>query len=122
MTSPAEVYSPGLEGVVAGETALSTVVDGLRYRGYPVTELAQHTSYDEVAYLLLYGDLPDKQTLKEFQARLVAARAIPPALTNLLKALPKDVLPMDALRSSVSVFAHFDPDAQDNSHAANLRK
>ena len=53
--SAAEIYSPGLEGVIAGETAISTVSGGLRYRGYPVTELAEKTSFDEVAYLLLYG-------------------------------------------------------------------
>src|SRR6516162_1507582 len=53
-----EIYSLGLEGVIAGETAISTVVDGLRYRGYAVTELAEKTTFDEVAYLLLHGELP----------------------------------------------------------------
>ena len=53
-----ETYSPGLEGVIGGETAVSTIVDGLSYRGYPVTELAERVTYDEVAYLLLHGDLP----------------------------------------------------------------
>ena len=52
-TSPA--YSPGLEGVVAGETAVSTIEGGLKYRGYSVGELAEHCAFDEVAYLLLYG-------------------------------------------------------------------
>ena len=56
MTTPA--YSPGLEGVIAGETAICTVEGGLSYRGYAVGDLAQHCSFDEVAYLLLYGELP----------------------------------------------------------------
>ena len=54
MSAP-EIYSPGLEGVIAGETAISTITGGLRYRGYPVTELAEKATFDEVAYLLLYG-------------------------------------------------------------------
>src|SRR5215470_4402523 len=102
MSAP-EVYSPGLEGVIAGETAISTVTGGLRYRGYPVTELAQLTTFDEVAYLLLYGELPKKQELANFQKRVAAARQIPGCLRELFKALPKNVPPMDVLRTAVSV-------------------
>jgi citrate synthase len=120
--NPSENYSPGLEGIVAGETAISTVTGGLRYRGYPVTELAEKTTFDEVAYLLLHGDLPTARQLADFQKRLTAARQIPVALRDLLKALPRATVPMDALRSAVSILAHFDPDTDDNSHAANLRK
>src|SRR5262245_31181678 len=120
--SAQEIYSPGLEGVIAGETAVSTVEGGLRYRGYPVTELAEKASFDEVAYLLLYGDLPKKQELAESQKRVAAARHIPACLTELFKALPKDAIPMDVLRTGVSIFAHFDPDVADNSEATNLRK
>ena len=61
-----EVYSPGLEGVIAGETAISTIVDGLRYRGYAVAELCERCTFDEVAYLLLHGDLPTARHLAEF--------------------------------------------------------
>ncbi len=120
--STAEVYSPGLEGVIAGETAISTIVGGLRYCGYPVTELAEHATFDEVAYLLLHGELPNKAQLADFQRRLAGARSIPQPLRDLLGALPKDVVPMDAVRSAVSVLAHFDPDTQDSTRAANLRK
>src|SRR5258707_1873243 len=119
---PAEIYSPGLEGVIAGETAISTVEGGLRYRGYPVTELAERTQFDEVAYLLLHNELPTAPQLADFQKRVAAARQIPVALTSLLKAIPPTTATMDALRSSVSVLAHFDPDAADSSHAANVRK
>jgi citrate synthase len=120
--SAAEVYSPGLEGVIAGETAISTVTGGLRYRGYPVTELAEKATFEEVAYLLLHGELPKARQLGDFQARVAAARKLPDPLRDLLRKLPRDVVPMDALRSAVSVLAHFDPDTADNGHGANLRK
>jgi citrate synthase len=120
--STAEVYSPGLEGILAGETAISTVEGGLRYRGYPVTELAEKASFEEVAYLLLYGDLPAARPLTDFQKRVAAARQIPEPLRGLLKAIPRDTVPMDALRSAVSVLAHFDSETSDSSHAANVRK
>jgi citrate synthase len=124
--STTETYSPGLEGVIAGETGISTVagtgVEGLSYRGYPVGELAEKATFDEVAYLLLHGDLPNARQLADFQKRLAAGRRLPEPLRELLKALPKWTPPMDALRSAVSVLAHFDQDAPDNSHDANLRK
>lgn len=121
MSAP-EIYSPGLEGVIAGETAISTVTGGLRYRGYPVTELAKAVSFDEVAYLLLYEELPTGKQLADFQKRLADARKIPAALSELLKAIPKDAVPMDVVRSAVSVLAHYDPDTGASTREANLRK
>ena len=115
-------YTPGLEGVIAGETAISSIQDGLRYRGYPVGELVDKATFDEVAYLLLYGDLPKAGELKTFRARLSAARSVPEPLRALLRALPNQTPGMDALRSSISVLAHFDPDTADFSQPANLRK
>src|SRR5437868_1584244 len=120
--SAAEIYSPGLEGVIAGETAISTVEGGLRYRGYPVTELAEQCQFDEVAYLLLYGDLPAPKQLADFQARVAAARRLPAPLKELFPHLPKWTPPMDSLRTAVSILAHFDQDVDDNSTEANLRK
>jgi citrate synthase len=120
MTTPA--YSPGLEGVTAGETAICTVEGGLSYRGYGVGDLSAHCSFDEVAYLLLYGELPTAAQLKEFQTRVAAARRLPPPLKELLAALPKWTTPLDALRTAVSALGHFDQDAADNSRDANLRK
>jgi citrate synthase len=120
--SSSEIYSPGLEGILAGETAISTVEGGLRYRGYPVTELAETAGFDEVAYLLLYNELPTASQLTEFEKRVAAARHIPEPLARLLHALPRTTNPMDALRSAVSVLAHFDAEADDSSHAANVRK
>src|SRR5581483_2941064 len=122
MSDPKETYSPGLEGVIAGETALSTIVDGLSYRGYPVTELADKASFDEVAYLLLHGELPNAAQLGAFQKRVASARQLPPALSALLKSIPRETAPMDAIRSSVSVLAHFEPEVDDSSRDANIRK
>lgn len=115
-------YSPGLEGVVAGESAICTVEDGLRYRGYAVGELAKVASFDEVAYLLLYGDLPNALELGRFQSRVAMARRLPEAIHHLFHAIPKWTPPLDVLRTVVSALAHFDPDVSDNSHEANLRK
>jgi 2-methylcitrate synthase/citrate synthase II len=120
--STAEVYSPGLEGVIAGETAISTVAEGLSYRGYPVTELAQHATFDEVAYLLLHGELPEARQLADFRNRVAIARRLSEPLRDLLEALPRWTPPMDALRSAVSVLAHFDQDTPDSSRDACLRK
>jgi citrate synthase len=117
-----EVYSPGLEGVIAGETAVSTVAEGLTYRGYPVGELAERATFDETAYLLLYGELPTAPQLADFQRRLAAARRLPEPLRVLLRSLPPATPPMDALRSAVSVLAHFDPEVPDSSRPANQRK
>jgi citrate synthase len=120
--SAAEVYSPGLEGVIAGETAISTVTGGLRYRGYPVTELAEKTTFDEVTFLLLHGDLPTVGQLADFEKRVTAARQLPGPLRDLLRVLRPSTPPMDALRTAVSVLAHYDPDTGDNSPEANVRK
>ena len=121
-------YSPGLEEVIAGQTAIS-VINGegqgeadLHYRGYAIAELVEQTSFEEVAFLLLCGELPNGAELKGFQERLAAARSLPWPLVDLLRALPLGTPPMDAVRSAVSVLAHYDPDGEDNSRAANLRK
>jgi citrate synthase len=117
-----EIYSPGLEGVIAGETAVSTIEGGLRYRGYPVGELVENAGFDEVAFLLLHGDLPNRFQLASFQRRLAAARGLPHPLLDLLRVLPPAVHPMDVVRTSVSVLAHYDPETEDGSHEANVRK
>src|SRR5215472_18938074 len=116
------IYSPGLEGVIAGETAVSTIEGGLRYRGHPVEELVETTSFDEVAFLLLHGELPNRFQLASFQRRLAAAPSLPHPLLDLLRVLPPAVSPMDVVRTSVSILAHYDPETEHGSHEANLRK
>jgi len=108
--------------VVAGETAISTVEDGLRYRGYAVGDLCDACTFDEVAHLLLHGDLPTAKQLDAFHQRVATARRLPEAVKQLFPAVPKWGTPLDALRTAVSMVSLFDPDVTDNSHEANLRK
>ena len=119
---PDTVYSPGLEGVIAGESSISTVSGGLQYRGYSIEDLAEHASFEEVAYLLLHDQLPTNRDLEAFTSRLAAAAQVPPPLTDLLAALPHDVAPMTVMRTAASVLGHWDVDVADNSHDANVRK
>ncbi len=117
-----EIYRPGLEGVVAGETAICTLAGGLQYRGYAVEELAEQTAFEEVAHLLLHGELPDPGQLERFQARLAAVGPLPPGMVAALRAMPPATPMMDALRTGASMLAHWDPDIPDSSHDANVRK
>ena len=115
--------SAGLAGIVAGETALGEVTQtSLRYRGYGIEDLAHNACFEEVAHLLLHGELPTEGQLAEFRARLQAAVSLPAQVRNALLSLPNETPPMDMLRSAASLLGHFDPEAQDNSHDANLRK
>jgi citrate synthase len=99
-------YVPGLEGIVAAQTAIS-MVDGangrLVYRGYVIADLAEEMSFEEVAYLLWYGQLPTRAELNGLTKELAASRTLTQAATIALDALPKDTDPMDVLRSVVSV-------------------
>ncbi len=115
-------YHPGLEGVIAGETAISTLAGGLWYRGYAAEELARHASFEEVAYLILYGGLPKVDELRAFCQRLHQNAPVPHELINLLRHIPAKAPMMDVLRSGASLLAHWDPDQHDNSREAGLRK
>jgi citrate synthase len=119
MTSP--IFSPGLEGVIAGETAVSTIAGGLQYRGYAVETLADRASFEEVAWLLLHDDLPTSRELAAFRERLAAAAA-PAEIVDVLRRLPPAAGMMDVLRTGASLLAHWDPDTMDNAHEANVRK
>ncbi len=121
-TKPA--YSPGLAGVVAGETEICWVDPnaGLLYRGYDIHEMASKASFEEVAYLLLNGELPSTGELANFTNQLAAERALPEPVVKMLRLLPKTTHPMDMLRTGVSMLAPFDKDLNDHSHAANVRK
>ena len=128
-TASEDRYYPGLEGVIANETAISNVegkhgAGGLEYRGYQIEDLAEGVSYLEAAYLLLHGDLPKRADLEAFQSRINAASSLPQPLVDLLGLIPASNHPMDVLRTSVSVLAHFDPEvnAPPTDHAANVRK
>src|SRR6059058_2848549 len=117
-------YSPGLAGVIAGETAICWVDPnaGLMYRGYDIHEMAQKASYEEVAYLLLNGELPNGKQLVEFRQQIAAQRELPAPVVKMLRLLPRSTHPMDMLRTGVSMLSAFDDELSDNSHAANIRK
>ncbi len=118
-------YSPGLEGVIAGESAICQVDEGdagLRYRGYAIGDLAGRSSFEEVAYLLLFGHLPTGTELKDFSDLLLRNRQLPEQVRNFVKSLRPGMHPMDVLRTGISFLGLNDPDAHDGSRAANLRK
>ena len=110
-------YSPGLEGVIAGESAICWVDPnaGLLYRGYDIHDLATHGSFEEVVWLLLYGELPSTQELTTITGELAQARRLPPPVTEMLRLLPAGTHPMDSLRTGVSMLAAFDPELNDHS-------
>jgi 2-methylcitrate synthase len=115
-------YSPGLEGVIGGQTAICRIDAGLQYRGYTIEDLARDASFEEVAYLLLVGALPSRSQLDTFCQCLVAERAVPREIFDVLGKIPADAPPMDVLRSGVSLLGHFDADLGDDGHEANVRK
>ncbi len=115
----------GLEGVVAAQTALCDL-DGangrLAYCGYDIDELARLSTFEEVAYLLYHGELPKGGELDRFTVTLIAARAIPDALVDAFRLMPKNTDPMRVLQAAVAMLGMHDADATDNSRAANVRK
>ncbi len=126
MTETAEAIKiqRGLRGVYFDRSPC-TFIDGkagdLRYRGYSIHDLAEKSSFEEAAYLLLHDDLPNAQQLATFDAELKAARKLPQPIYDIIRAT-KSAHPMDVLRTAVSALAAFDPETADNSHEATLRK
>lgn len=102
----------GLKGVVAGRTRVSTVGKGVgfRYFGYAVKELAEHCSFEQVAYLLLYRDLPSQEQLRDFQRKVAGFRDLPPALKQVLERLPRDSNPVDVMRTGCSALGTLEPE------------
>lgn len=103
----------GLRGQVAGKTSLSTVGksgSGLTYRGYDVSDLAKQCIFEEVAYLLLYGELPTQAQLDEYKANLKQLRDLPQALKDVLERIPQSAHPMDVLRTGCSMLGNLEPE------------
>ncbi|MBN7822153.1 2-methylcitrate synthase [Bowmanella sp. Y26] len=101
----------GLRGQVAGKTALSTVGksgSGLTYRGYDVKDLAEHCQFEEVAYLILQGKLPNQAELDAYKAKLKSLRGLPQALKDVLERIPADAHPMDVLRTGCSMLGNLE--------------
>jgi citrate synthase len=126
MTETAEAIKiqRGLKGVYFDRSPC-TFIDGrageLRYRGYSIHDLAEHSSFEETAWLLLHGELPSEQQLSAFDAELKAARKLPPQILDIVRSI-KHAHPMDVLRTAVSALAAFDSESEDNSREAALRK
>jgi len=115
----------GLAGVTAGQTAVATVGKegrGLNYRGYSIFDLAENAVFEEVAFLLLDGHLPNQQELNTFTADLVARRELPVALKEALQKIPADAHPMDVLRTGCSMLGVLEPEKSiDDQHSAARR-
>ena len=114
----------GLKGVYFDRSPC-TFIDGrigeLRYRGYSIHDLAEHSTFEETAWLLLRGELPTKAELAEFDRELKAARELPAPILDIVRATTS-AHPMDVLRTAVSALSAFDPQASDNSREAVIRK
>ncbi len=115
----------GLQDVIANESSIC-FIDGakgiLSYRGIDIHELADRSSFEEIAYLLWKGKLPTASELAGFRQQMAAARKLPPPVISFLKTLPKEASPMEMLRTAVSLLSIYDPDAKATTHEANLRK
>jgi citrate synthase len=115
----------GLQDVVIAASEICDI-DGekgtLVYRGYDIHDLAEHSTFEEVVYLLWYGRLPRAEELEEFEGQLTSNRSVPPEILDLLKRLPPPQHPMEILRTAVSALSLYDPEANDMSEEANRRK
>ena len=115
----------GLQGVVIAQTSICSI-DGERgqllYRGYDIHDLAAHSTFEEVIYLLWYGRLPNRHELDALQKELTGQRAVAPEVLDLLKKLPRAQHPMETLRTMVSALALFDAEAETMTEEANRRK
>ena len=111
MAEGKKVGGAGLRGQVAGKTALSTVGksgSGLTYRGYDVKDLAENCEFEEVAHLILKGELPTQDQLATYKAKLKSLRGLPDALKTVLEQIPKDAHPMDVMRTGCSMLGNLE--------------
>jgi citrate synthase len=118
-------YRPGLEGVTAGISKISDIIaeqNRLIYRGYDIRDLAAHCEFEEVAYLILLGKLPNRQELAQFKAQLEPHRELPAEVYRVLRALPAGANLMAALQVGVATLGMLDPQADVNTHEANFQK
>jgi citrate synthase len=126
MSSVTSTHAPkGLEGVVATTSSIC-YIDGdqgvLAYRGYDIHDLADHSTFEEVCYLLWFGRLPKADELKSLKQRLAEERNLNPSVNKLLQLAPKHALPMDVLRTIVSALSFYDAEFDRNDHDANVNK
>lgn len=122
---PAAAKSGGMAGMTVADSNIS-FVDGangiLEYRGYDIRVLAEHSTFEEVAYLLWNGQLPTAQQLDEMKQQSRACRFMPPEIIAALRNMPKNAEPMAVMRSAVSLLAHYDPESEENTALAHQHK
>ena len=120
-----DVKNIGLRGVKVADTRISDV-DGekgvLIYRGFNICDLAVHSTYEEVSFLLLHDRLPTEEELRRFQRRLVFEREVPQVVMEFIRRLPQSAHPMDVLQASIPVLASYDPQLHEETKEANLKK
>ncbi len=119
--APKKKKGVALAGVSAGSTAICTVGhtgNDLHYRGYDIVELAQHATFEEVAYLLIHGDLPKQTQLKAYHQQLKKLRGLPAALKTILEQIPANAHPMDVMRTGCSALGSLEPEAADRNTKA----
>ena len=125
MAETVNVKNTGLRGVKVADTAVS-FIDGVKgiliYRGFRIEDLAVNSTFPETAYLLLQGELPDKDELVGFEDELKKSRAVPGFILEAMKLLPREAAPMDVLQASVPLLGAADPELDDDSREANMRK
>lgn len=104
----------GLAGIIAGESAISTVGlgVGLNYRGFSIEDLSEYCVFEEVLHLLIFKQLPTKEQLKKLCERISAKRTLPAALQKILEMLPKEANPMDVMRTISSVMGILEPESK----------
>lgn len=115
----------GLDNIYVKETSIC-FVDGkdgrLLYRGYDIRDLAAHSTFEETVFLLLHGRLPNRDELAQATADLAAARSIPAQLVKVLRSIPAHATPTDVVRTAISYLADFDPEREDSTRPANVRR
>src|SRR5262245_23658490 len=115
----------GLEDVIAGESSIC-YIDGnngiLAYRGYNIHELAINSTFEETCYLLWFGRLPKQSELEDISNKLSYNRAIPRQIIDAMRSMPSKDIPMEVLRTAVSMLSIYDPEAENMSPEANIRK
>jgi citrate synthase len=125
MAESTDTKNIGLRGVKVADTRISDV-DGERgliiYRGYNAIELAKASTYEEVAYLILKDHLPDRSELERFKAELISEREVPGVILEFMTMMPTSAQPMDILQAAISMLACYDPQLQEETKEANLKK
>src|ERR1051326_1850123 len=125
MSETKTAFKEGLADVVATSSSIC-YIDGdkgiLSYRGYNIHDLAECSTFEETAHLLWFGSLPTQAELQETGRKLAANRALPRQVQDFLWGVPRDAVPMDVLRTAVSLLSSYDPDGRSNTPEADLCK